>query len=55
MGEHAMKIIDTIKGWLGMGKKPEPEPPAEVKTVTLPNGRLARVDDKGNFVGWANE
>lgn len=52
-----MKIIDTLKSWLGMGAKPEPEqPPAEAtKTVTLPNGRLAVVDERGNFIRFADQ
>ena len=51
-----MTIIDTLKSWLGLGAKPEPEqPPAEAtKTMTLPNGRVAVVDERGNFLGFSD-
>lgn len=46
-----MKIIDILKKWLGLAPKP-PGPTPEVKTVTLPNGRVAEVDERGNFTGF---
>lgn len=46
-----MTTIDTLKRWLGLGAKPEPSPkPTDTKTVSLPNGRTALVDELGNFI-----
>jgi hypothetical protein len=45
-----MSILDTLKRWVGLGPKPV-QPPQ--KTIDLPNGRKAVVDDKGNFVKFA--
>ena len=43
-------MFDFLKR-LFSSKPPEPK---EVKPVTLANGRVARVDDRGNFLGWAD-
>lgn len=50
MGEHTVKIIDTLKRWVGLG--PKPVMPAEVIEQTLPNGKVALTDEKGNFLGF---
>lgn len=49
-----MSIFDTLKRWVGLAPKEpvaqQPEAPPLKKTVTLPNGRRAVVDEVGNFV-----
>ena len=45
-----MSMLSTLKRWLGLAPKPEPVPVVETKTVDLPNGRRAVVDEAGNFV-----
>lgn len=46
-----MKILDTLKRWVGLGPKPvAPEP--EVIEQALPNGKVALTDEKGNFLGF---
>lgn len=52
-----MSIFDTLKRWVGLAPKEPAEqqaPPPE-KTVTLPNGRRAVVDEVGNFVRFERE
>lgn len=52
-----MSILETLKRWLGLAPKPQQtdaEPEPEHKTVTLPNGRKAVVDQCGNFIKWLN-
>ena len=47
-----MSMFDTLKRWVGLGPKNEPskaESAAE-RLQTLPNGRVAVVDELGNFV-----
>ncbi len=47
-----MSIIETLKRWLGIAKKPVnpvQQSPTEI-TTPLPNGRVAVVDEKGNFL-----
>ncbi len=51
-----MSIFDTLKRWVGLTPKTEPskpdpaaEQPAE-RLQILPNGRVAVVDELGNFV-----
>lgn len=41
-----MSLKELLSNWLGLA--PKPTPPA-LKTVTLPNGRQAVVDERGNF------
>lgn len=54
-----MKIIDTLKRWVGLGPKPaEPEPAPEapqVRETTLPNGRVVITDERGNFVRFKTD
>jgi len=45
-----MNIVNTIKGWVGLGPKVAPSE----KIVTLPNGRRAVLDARGNFVRWVS-
>lgn len=47
-----MSIFDTLKRWVGLAPKEPVEQQAQPpeKTVTLPNGRRAVVDEVGNFV-----
>jgi hypothetical protein len=49
-----MSMLTTLKRWLGLAPKPESEPApiVETKTVDLPNGRRAMVDEAGNFLGF---
>lgn len=54
-----MSIFDTLKRWVGLAPKEPAEQQAEApppeKTVTLPNGRRAVVDEVGNFVRFERE
>lgn len=48
-----MTMRTKIKTWLGLAAKPEqpePIPEDDRKTIDLPNGRRAVVDERGNFV-----
>ncbi len=47
-----MSIFDTLKRWVGLGPKTEPgkPDPAAERLQTLPNGRVAVVDEQGNFI-----
>ena len=49
-----MKILDTLKRWVGFAPKPvDPIQPApEVIEQLLPNGRVAITDERGNFLGF---
>ena len=51
MGELTMKMFDTLKRWIGLAPKPT-SPAPEVIEQTLPNGRVALTDEKGNFLGF---
>ena len=42
-------MIETLKRWLGFKSK---QFEVKVKEITLPNGRVAYTDEKGNFLGW---
>jgi hypothetical protein len=46
-------LLDTLKRWLGLAPKPS-EPAPEVIEQTLPNGRVALTDQKGNFLKFVN-
>lgn len=47
-----MTIFERIKSWLGFGTKPDAAPAEPTKVVTLPNGRRAQIDERGNFLGF---
>jgi hypothetical protein len=45
------KLVDTVF------KRSTPDvetikPVPEERTISLPNGRIANIDSKGNFTGW---
>lgn len=43
-----MSMFDKLKRWVGLA--PKSAPVDTTKTVTLPNGRVAVLDELGNFV-----
>ena len=45
-----MTMWTKIKSWFVKAAQPEPEPVH--KTIDLPNGRKAVVDQCGNFIEW---
>ena len=51
-----MSIFDSLKRWVGLIPKPDKpgdsSSPVE-KTQLLPNGRIAVVDEAGNFIRWS--
>jgi hypothetical protein len=51
-----MSMWTTIKGWFSSKPEPAPAPEAQAhKTVDLPNGRVALVDEAGNFIRFVTD